>query len=107
MNLMTQTNVYQTLTKHCIQERYNIDEKLANMLANFFLVDNYEFMATNADIKHFFTARGVEIAKKTTTRKPGYENSRVPKYEGLRISDVPTVKIPIVKMHRPKDQLCL
>lgn len=102
MSIVAQTSVYQILAKHCIQDRYGLDSELANILANFFLLDNCEFMVNNKDIKEFFASRGVEIFKKNTKKKPGYKNSRVNKVEGLRASDIPSITCPIVRMHRPK-----
>jgi Bromodomain len=100
LNITAQTSVYQILAKHCIQHRYKIDPELSTLLANFFLTDNFEFMTSNSDIKNFFASRGVEIVKKTTARNSRYGNSRIGKTEGLRVSDIPSVRIPAVKIHR-------
>lgn len=107
INLMSQSNVYQILAKQLIQNRYKLDPDLANLLANFFLVDNYEFMTTNNEIRNFFNSRGVEVVRKTTKRKPQYENTRVAKIEGLRASEIPPPRSPLVRMHRPKEFLQL
>ena len=105
MSIMTQASLYQLLAKHCIQNRYELDNDLAHLLANFFLVDNQEFLTHNKDIKEFFAMRGVEIAKKSTKRKAGYKNSRIPKIDGLSVSDLPSCISPLVRVHRPKDPL--
>ena len=107
LSLKTQTNIYQLLSKNCIQKRYNLEPDLANLLANLFLADNSEFMSNSPDIKNFFASRGIEIIKKSTCRKPGYLNTRINKIEGLRVSDIPSLRLPIVRMHRPKDPLYL
>lgn len=107
MSIVTQTSIYQILAKHCIQDRYKLDNDLASVLGNFFLLDNQEFMVNNKDIKEFFVSRGVEIVKKSTKKKSVYKNSRVDKIEGLRVSDIPSITSPLVRMHRPKDPLHL
>lgn len=107
MSLVSQSNIYQVLAKHCIQNRYNMESELASLLANLFLADNSEFMASSPDIKNFFASRGVEIIRKNSLKKNGYQNTRVPKLHGLRASEVSSLRIPIVRMHRPKDPLYL
>ena len=107
MNVMAQNSIYQTLAKHCIQNRYGMEPELAVLLANLFLADNAEFMSTNPDIRNFFVSRGVEIARRPTAKKSAYRSTRVPKFHDLRASEVPYQRIPVVKMHRPKDPLYL
>jgi hypothetical protein len=107
MNIMTQSSLYQVLAKHCIQDRYKFENDLANLLANFFLIDNQDFLVSNKDMREFFSIRGVEMVIKSSKRKANYKNSRIEKIEGLSISDLHPQPVPLVRVHRPKDPLPL
>lgn len=105
MSLISQTNVYKSIAKDCIEKRFNLDPNFAKILANMFLVDNADFMANSKEMKELFMGRGVDIVKTSCHRKSDYRLTTLPTVDGLRRSDIPFIKTPLVKIHRPREIL--
>ncbi|CAG9330036.1 unnamed protein product [Blepharisma stoltei] len=105
MSLISQTNIYKSIAKDCIENRFHLETNFAKLLANAFLIDNADFMANSKEMKELFMGRGVDIVKTKCHRESSYRLTTVPSIDGLRISDIPNIQVPIVKIHRPRDSL--
>lgn len=105
MELVSQINFYKSLCKDEIERHYGLPSDFAKMLANFFLVENADFMSNHKDIKRLFQYRGVDIVKKQSSKEANYKTTTLPLFHGLRRSDVPQTVVPEIKAHSPGELL--